>query len=173
MKTVAPQINGVRVFFTGRIACSRRSDNGEGRGSWDRALKWAEIPPIFSRFNPWQSLPYLATDDRRQFQYLNKVLSNKTWPLVLESNWCKLFSFLWKERANSVAKNFPCGLEMRRRASVRKQTETSASSPVPSKNRVFHLWWSYECRGNRKCSDINKPLSSLNNLWQRNDHRLL
>ena len=35
----------------------------------------------FSSFNPFPSLPSVATDDRKQFQCCNKVFNNKTRPL--------------------------------------------------------------------------------------------
>ena len=41
---------------------------------------------IFSSFNPFPSLPSVATDDRKQFQCHNIVFNNKTTPLFLESN---------------------------------------------------------------------------------------
>ena len=42
--------------------------------------------PIFSNFNPFPSVPSVATSDRKQFQYLQIVFSNKTRSLVLEFN---------------------------------------------------------------------------------------
>ena len=39
-----------------------------------------------SKFNPFPSLPSVATGDRKQFQYLQIVFNNKTRSLVLEFN---------------------------------------------------------------------------------------
>ena len=52
----------------------------------DMASKLEEIGPIFSRFNPFPSLPSAATDDRKQFQCRKIVFSNKTRPLFVEFN---------------------------------------------------------------------------------------
>ena len=52
-------------------------------------FKLEKAGPTFSRFNPWTSLPSVATDDRKQFLYLNIDLNIKTGPLFLEFNWCK------------------------------------------------------------------------------------
>ena len=40
--------------------------------------------PIFSNFNPFPSMPSVATGDRKQFQYFEIVFNNKTRSLVLE-----------------------------------------------------------------------------------------
>ena len=48
--------------------------------------KLEKISPIFSSFNPFLSLSSVATDDRKQFQYLKMILNNKTEPLFLEFN---------------------------------------------------------------------------------------
>ena len=37
-------------------------------------------------FHPFPSMPSVATDDRKQFQYLQIVFNNKTRSLVLEFN---------------------------------------------------------------------------------------
>ena len=37
-----------------------------------------KIGPIFSSFNPFPSLPSVATDDRKQFQCRKIVFNNKT-----------------------------------------------------------------------------------------------
>ena len=50
------------------------------------ALKLEKVGPFFSRFNPYSSLPSVATDDRKQFQGPNIVSENKTGPLFLEFN---------------------------------------------------------------------------------------
>ena len=50
------------------------------------ASKLEKIGPIFSSFNPFPSLPSVATDDRKQFQCRKIVLNNKTRPLFLELN---------------------------------------------------------------------------------------
>ena len=63
-------INSLRIFGTRRI---------KSRKNW----------PIFSSFNPFPSMPSVATDDRKQFQYLQIVFNNKTRSLVLGFNWCK------------------------------------------------------------------------------------
>ena len=44
---------------------------------------------IFSSFNPFPSMPSVATDDRKQFQYIQIVLNNKSRSLVLKFNWCE------------------------------------------------------------------------------------
>ena len=40
------------------------------------ALKLEKVGATFSSFNPFPSLPSVATDDRKQFQCLNIVLNN-------------------------------------------------------------------------------------------------
>ena len=66
------------------------------------ALRLKKLAQLFSSFNPFPSLPPIATDDRKQFQSQTKVLNNKTGPLYLEFNSCeKGFSFLQKI-ANSM-----------------------------------------------------------------------
>ena len=50
------------------------------------ASKLEQIGPIFSSFNPFPSLPSVATDDRKQFQFRKVVFNNKTRPLFLEFN---------------------------------------------------------------------------------------
>ena len=50
------------------------------------ASKLEKIGPIFSSFNPLPSLPSVATDDRKQFQYRKIVFNNKARPLFLEFN---------------------------------------------------------------------------------------
>ena len=50
------------------------------------ASKLEKIGPIFSSFNPFPSLPSVATDDRKQFQYRKIVFNNKAGPLFLEFN---------------------------------------------------------------------------------------
>ena len=52
-------------------------------------FKLGKAGPTFSRFNQWTSLPSVATDDRKQFLYLNIDFNIKTGPLFLEFNWCK------------------------------------------------------------------------------------
>ena len=49
-----------------------------------RALKLEKVGPTFSRFNPCPSLQSVATDDRKQFQYLNKVLHHNSVPWFFE-----------------------------------------------------------------------------------------
>ena len=44
---------------------------------------------FFSNFNSFQSLPFEATGDRKQFQYLQIAFNKKPRPLVLEFNWYK------------------------------------------------------------------------------------
>ena len=55
----------------------------------DMASKLEKIGPIFSSFNPFPSLPSVATDGRKQFQCRKIVLNNKTRPLFLEFNRCR------------------------------------------------------------------------------------
>ena len=50
------------------------------------ASKLEKIGPIFSSFNPFPSLPSVATDDRKQFQWRKIVFNNKARPLFLEFN---------------------------------------------------------------------------------------
>ena len=50
MKTVAPQINGVRAYFKGRIACSRSSDSGDGQGLLERGTEGSRNWPNFFKF---------------------------------------------------------------------------------------------------------------------------
>ena len=52
----------------------------------DKAFKTEKVGPTFSNFNPCPSLPFVTTDDRKQFQCLNIVLNNKTRPLFLKFN---------------------------------------------------------------------------------------
>ena len=55
--------------------------------AWHLKLcKLETIGPAFSSFNSCPSLPSMATDERKQFQCLNKVLNDKTEQLVLEFN---------------------------------------------------------------------------------------
>ena len=51
-----------------------------------RTVKLERNAPSFSSFNlcPCPSLSSIVTDDRKQFQYLNIVLSNKTGPFFVE-----------------------------------------------------------------------------------------
>ena len=51
--------------------------------TWHQNLKKLAI---FSSFNPFPSMPPVATDDRKQFQYIQIVLNNKTRSLVLKFN---------------------------------------------------------------------------------------
>ena len=58
------------------------------------AFKLEKVGPAFSLFNPFPSLPPVATDDREQFQFLNIVLNDKTSHQLnskhfLEFNWCE------------------------------------------------------------------------------------
>jgi len=50
------------------------------------ASKLEKIGPIFSSFNPFPSLPSVATDDRKQFQSRKIVFYNKARALFLEFN---------------------------------------------------------------------------------------
>ena len=52
----------------------------------DIASKLETIGPIFSSFNPFPSLPSVATDDRKRFQCRKIVLNNNARPLFLEFN---------------------------------------------------------------------------------------
>ena len=45
------------------------------------ALKPENVCTTFSSFNTYLSSPPVATDDRKQLQYLNIVFNNKTGPL--------------------------------------------------------------------------------------------
>ena len=48
--------------------------------------KLEKIGPIFSSFNPFPSLPSVATDGRKQFKHLKIVFNNKPKPIFLEFN---------------------------------------------------------------------------------------
>ena len=48
------------------------------------ASKLEKIGPIFSSFNPFPSLPSVATGDRKQFQWRKIVFNNKARSLLLE-----------------------------------------------------------------------------------------
>jgi len=64
------------------------------------ASKLEKIGPFFSSFNPFPSLPSVATDDRKQFQCRKLVFNNKfkARPLFLEFNCAKtLLSFFFKK----------------------------------------------------------------------------
>ena len=50
------------------------------------ASKLEKIRPIFSSFNPFPSLPSVATDDKKQFQGRQIVFNNKTRPLFFKFN---------------------------------------------------------------------------------------
>ena len=50
------------------------------------ASKLEKIGPIFSSFNPFPSLPSVATGDRKQFQWHKIVFNNKGRSLFLEFN---------------------------------------------------------------------------------------
>jgi len=50
----------------------------------DRASKLEKIGPSFSSFNPFPSLPSVATGGRKQFQWRKIVFNNKARPLLLE-----------------------------------------------------------------------------------------
>jgi len=52
----------------------------------NRASKLEKIGPIFSSFNPFPSLPSVATDDRKQFQRRKIAFKNKARPLFSEFN---------------------------------------------------------------------------------------
>ena len=49
------------------------------------ALKLEKVGPTFSSFNPRPSLASFVTDGRKQLQYLNIVLNNKTGVLSTDS----------------------------------------------------------------------------------------
>ena len=62
---------------------------GGGRGGGDFAgiaSKLEKVGLRCSSFNPFPSLPSVATDDWKQFQCLNIVLNNKTRPLFFIFN---------------------------------------------------------------------------------------
>ena len=61
-----------------------------------------KLDPTCSSFNPFPSLPSLATNERKQFQCLNIVLNNKTEQLFLEFSWSEGIFKLFKKIANSV-----------------------------------------------------------------------
>ena len=50
------------------------------------ALKLEKGTPTFSSSNPYPSVSFVASEDRKDFLSLNIVSNNKTGPLVLEFN---------------------------------------------------------------------------------------
>ena len=50
------------------------------------ALKLEKIAPTFSSSNPYPSVSFFASDNRKDFLCLNIILNNKTGPLFLEFN---------------------------------------------------------------------------------------
>ena len=66
------------------------------------AVMTLKLDPTCSSFNPFPSLPSLATNERKQFQCLNIVLNNKTEQLFLEFSWSEGTFKLFKKIANSV-----------------------------------------------------------------------
>ena len=48
------------------------------------ASKLQKVAPTFSSFNPFPSLPSVATNDRKHNKHHNKALNNKPRPLFLE-----------------------------------------------------------------------------------------
>ena len=50
------------------------------------ASKLEKIGQFFSNFNPFLSVPSVVTGDRKQLQYLQTALNNKTRSSVLEFN---------------------------------------------------------------------------------------
>jgi len=50
------------------------------------ASKLEKIGPIFSSFNPFPSLPSVASNDRKQFQCRKIAFNNKARPLFSEFN---------------------------------------------------------------------------------------
>jgi len=64
------------------------------------ASKLEKIGPIFSSFNPFPSLPSVATDDRKQLHCRNIVLNNKARALFLELNWYEDTFKLFKKILN-------------------------------------------------------------------------
>lgn len=57
-------------------------------------MAFEKVDPTFSSFNPFQSLPSIAKDDRKQFHCLIILLNNINEPLFLKFNRCeKRFSF--------------------------------------------------------------------------------
>ena len=53
------------------------------------ALKLEKGTPTFSSSNPYPSVSFVASEDRKDFLCLNIVSNNKTGALVLEFNWCE------------------------------------------------------------------------------------
>ena len=50
------------------------------------AINLKTLDPFFSSFNPCPSLPSVAKDDRKKFQYLKIILNTKTGQLFFEFN---------------------------------------------------------------------------------------
>ena len=73
------------IFITSLGDCTRPQDE-EIPVFPGIALKFECVGPIFTSFNPCQSSPSVARDDKKQFQSLNIELNNKTGPLFLKFN---------------------------------------------------------------------------------------
>ena len=64
-------------------------------------LKLEKVGTTFWSFNPCPSLLSLVTDNRKQFQRLNKIWLNKTGPTFWKFNWCEDKFWFFKKIANS------------------------------------------------------------------------
>ena len=105
-------------------------------------VKLEKVGPTSSIFNPCPSLPSVATDDRKQFQWVNIVLNNKTGPFFWNSvDVKKRFSFLKDSKYHNIA---PLSTGMSIKAAgvfcrtpnalrVRKLSELSSRSVFPVK----------------------------------------
>ena len=69
---------------------------------WKTAIL-EKIGNFFSSLNPFPSMPSVATEDRKQLQYIQIVLNNKTWSLVFEFSWCEDTFWLFIKLPNSMA----------------------------------------------------------------------
>ena len=86
--------NAPKVLRISQVKLSRKNNHniclavfsGHSLGTWKNWL-------VFSSFNPFPSLPSVATDDRKQFQCCNIVFGNKTTPLFLGFQWCEDYLF--------------------------------------------------------------------------------
>ena len=89
-----------------------------------------------SSFNACPSLPSVATDDRKQFQWLNKDLNNKTGPLFLIFKWCeKNFSFQKKRQWRGIA-------SLSSNSSLYK-TQSMSNATIWLVHWISHIAWKF------------------------------
>ena len=85
------------VTFYKYFCCSRFCEFHSG-------VKLEKVGPTSSIFNPRPSLPSVANENRKQFQWLNVLLNNKTGPFFeIQLMWKKRFSFLKDSKYHNIA----------------------------------------------------------------------